>query len=453
MGLPPKSRTNCRSNKEHTGGINMGTFAFKMPDIGEGVVEGEVVEWMVAVGDVVKEDDPILSVMTDKATVEIPSPVDGKVTKVIGEAGDILPVGVVCIEFEVEGAGNASASEEAPVKKEAAPAKEEPKATPAPTPAPKAAAETAPAPTPAPAAAPVARAPGTKALASPAVRQRAREANISLDHVAGSGPAGRISHADLDTHIAGGASGASRSAPVGGRARIELNGTEAMKVIGLRRKIADSMIASYSTIPHFSYFEEVDVTALEELRQHLNATRPEGAPKLTYLPFIMQALVKALAERPECNALYDDEANVVTRHEAINLGIATQTDRGLFVPVVKHVEAMDIWQSATEMGRVTSATRDGKAGVEDLSGSTFTITSLGRLGGLGATPIINKPEVGILGVHNAKDRAVVRNGAVVIRRMMNLSSSWDHRVVDGHDGATLVQLVKTYLENPATIFM
>jgi 2-oxoisovalerate dehydrogenase E2 component (dihydrolipoyl transacylase) len=438
--------------------MNMGTFAFKMPDIGEGVVEGEVVEWMVAVGDTVKEDDPILSVMTDKATVEIPSPVDGTVTKVVGEAGDILPVGVVCIEFEVDGAGNASASDDAPAAKEApAPAAKEskpeptpevaPAPTPAPTPAPKAAA------TPAPAAAPVARAPGTKALASPAVRQRAREANISLDHVAGSGPAGRISHADLDAHIAGGASGASRAAPMGGRARTELNGTEAMKVIGLRRKIADSMIASYSSIPHFSYFEEVDVTALEELRQHLNATRPEGAPKLTYLPFIMQALVKALAQRPECNALYDDEANVVTRHEAINLGIATQTDRGLFVPVVKHVEAMDIWQSATEMGRVTGATRDGKAGVEDLTGSTFTITSLGRLGGLGATPIINKPEVGILGVHNAKDRAVVRDGAVVIRRMMNLSSSWDHRVVDGHDGATLVQLVKTYLENPATIFM
>tara|TARA_B100000768_G_scaffold98325_1_gene91683 strand:- start:1445 stop:2731 length:1287 start_codon:yes stop_codon:yes gene_type:complete len=428
--------------------MNMGTFAFKMPDIGEGVVEGEVVEWMVAVGDVVKEDDPILSVMTDKATVEIPSPVDGKVTKVIGEAGDILPVGVVCIEFEVEGSGNASASEQAPAKTEAAPAKKEAKPAPAPAPVPVA----APAPAPV-AAAPVARAAGTKALASPAVRQRAREANISLDHVAGSGPAGRISHADLDAHIAGGASGASRAAPVGGRARVELNGTETMKVIGLRRKIADSMIASYSTIPHFSYFEEVDVTALEELRQHLNATRPEGAPKLTYLPFIMQALVRALAERPECNALYDDEANVVTRHEAVNLGIATQTDRGLFVPVVKHVEAMDIWQSASEMGRVTSATRDGKAGVEDLTGSTFTITSLGRLGGLGATPIINKPEVGILGVHNAKDRAVVRNGAVVIRKMMNLSSSWDHRVVDGHDGATLVQLVKTYLENPATIFM
>ncbi|MBL6884739.1 2-oxo acid dehydrogenase subunit E2 [Euryarchaeota archaeon] len=428
----------------------MGTFAFKMPDIGEGVVEGEVVEWMVAVGDSVKEDDPILSVMTDKATVEIPSPVDGKVTKVIGEAGDILPVGVVCIEFEVDGDGNASSTDAAP-EPEAAPAPE-PKAEPKPAPTPEPAAAPTPAPAPSPAAA-VARAPGTKALASPAVRQRARQANIDLNFVAGSGPAGRISHADLDAHIAGGASGASSTRPMGASARVEKNGTEDIKVIGLRRKIAEGMISSYTTIPHFSYFEEVDVTALEELRQHLNATRPEGAPKLTYLPFIMQALVKALEERPECNALYDDDSNVVTRHEAINLGIATQTDRGLFVPVVKHVEAMDIWQSATEMTRVTSATRDGKATADDLSGSTFTITSLGRLGGLGATPIINKPEVGILGVHNAKDRAVVKDGNIVIRRIMNLSSSWDHRVVDGHDGASLVQLVKSYLEHPATIFM
>jgi 2-oxoisovalerate dehydrogenase E2 component (dihydrolipoyl transacylase) len=427
----------------------MGTFAFKMPDIGEGVVEGEVVEWMVAVGDTVKEDDPILSVMTDKATVEIPSPVDGKVTKVIGEAGDILPVGVVCIEFEVEGDGNSAASKETPAPK------------PEPVPEPKAESESKPEPVPQPKSEPsavtaapkVERAPGTKALASPAVRQRARQANIDLEHVAGSGPAGRISHADLDAHIAGGASGASRARPMGASARTERNGTEEIKVIGLRRKIAEGMISSYSTIPHFSYFEEVDVTALEELRQHLNATRPEGAPKLTYLPFIMQALVKALEQRPECNAVYDDDSNVVTRHEAINLGIATQTDRGLFVPVVKHVEGMDIWQAATEMTRVTSATRDGKATAEDLSGSTFTITSLGRLGGLGATPIINKPEVGILGVHNAKDRAVVKDGNIVIRRIMNLSSSWDHRVVDGHDGASLVQLVKSYLEHPATIFM
>ena len=430
----------------------MGSFEFKLPDIGEGVVEGEIVEWMVAVGDTVKEDDPILSVMTDKATVEIPSPCDGVVSSMVGDAGDILPVGAVCIVFEVEGEGNSSLSQsteqvvDAPaiVEKEESPvepAVEPEVAAPPPTPAPVAVAPVTP------------RAEGTKALASPAVRKRAREAHVNLDLVAGSGPAGRITHADLDTHIAGGASSATAYAPVGSSAKVALNGTEDIKVIGLRRKIADGMMSSYSTIPHFSYFEEVDVTNLEELRQHLNATRPEGAPKLTYLPFIMQALVKALGQRPECNALYDDEAGVVTRHQAINLGIATQTDRGLYVPVVKHVEAMDIWQSAVEMTRVTHATRDGKAGVDDLTGSTFTITSLGRLGGLGATPIINKPEVGILGVHNATERAVVRDGHVVVRRMMNLSSSWDHRVVDGHDGASLVQLVKSYLEHPATIFM
>jgi len=383
--------------------------------------------------------------MTDKATVEIPSPVDGTVKSLVGEAGEILPVGVVCIEFEVDGDGNASA--------DATPAPAEKKVEKKPEPVVETKAKPEAAKTPAPAATPaVAKAAGTKALASPAVRQRAREANINLEHVAGSGPGGRISHADLDAHIAGG-SNANNSAPIGSSAKVELNGTEEHKVIGLRRKIADSMMASYSTIAHFSYFEEVDITALEELRQHLNATRPEGAPKLTYLPFIMLACVKALAKSPECNALYDDDAGVVTRHQAVNLGIATQTDRGLYVPVVKHAEAMDIWQAAAEMVRVTSATRDGKAGIDELSGSTFTITSLGRLGGLGATPIINKPEVGILGVHNAKERAVVRNGNVVIRRMMNLSSSWDHRVVDGHDGATMVQTLKTYLENPATIFM
>ena len=426
----------------------MGIYEFKLPDIGEGVVEGEVVEWMVSVGDSIKEDDPILSVMTDKATVEIPSPVNGVVSKIIGEPGDILPVGEVCIEFEVDGDGNASAT---PAAKQEEVVKETPKVEKVTKAKPEPVAVKAAEPVSAPE--PVVRAAGTKALASPAVRQRARQDNIDLQIVAGSGPAGRISHADLDRHIAGGAGGATSFAPLGSTTKTKLTGTEEIKVIGLRRKIADSMMASYSSIAHFSYFEEVDVTALEELRQHLNATRPDGAPKLTYLPFIMQALVKALRESPECNALYDDEANLVTRHQAIHLGIATQTDRGLYVPVVKHVEAMDIWQSAGEMIRVTSATREGKASADDLSGSTFTITSLGRLGGLGATPIINKPEVGILGVHNAKERAVVRNGQIVVRRMMNLSSSWDHRVVDGHDGATLVQRVKTYLENPATIFM
>ena len=429
----------------------MGIYAFKLPDIGEGVVEGEVVEWFVNVGDVVKEDTPILSVMTDKATVEIPSPVDGKVLTRKGDVGDILAVGVVCIEFEVEGGGNASelADESEPeakeeVKEAPEPVKEEVKEEKAaPAPAPVAA---APAPEPAPVA--VARAPGTKALASPAVRQRAREAGISLDHVAGSGPAGRVSHADLDRHIAGGGAG------TGSSIGVPETGHNDVKVIGLRRKIAQGMVASYTTIPHFSYFEEVDVTQLEQLRQTMNASRPEGAPKLTFLPFIMLALRKALQSRKAINGhYYDDERNTHRQFDGVHLGIATQTDRGLYVPVVKHVEAMDIWKAASEMMRVVVATRDGTASAEDLSGSTFTITSLGRDGGLGATPIINHPEVSILGVHKAREMPVVQNGKIEVRRIMNLSSSFDHRIVDGANGAALIQSLKKMLEHPALIFM
>ena len=420
----------------------MGIFAFKLPDIGEGVVEGEVVEWMVAVGDTVKEDDPILSVMTDKATVEIPSPTDGVVKSIVGEPGTILAVGQVCIEFETDGEGT-------PVEEAPEPVDEVVEEAPAPEPEP-VKEEVAPAP-PAPAPAPtpvVVAAPGARPLASPAVRQRARESGIDLTTVSGSGPAGRITHGDLDSWKAAGSPVAAA-----GPARTAQTGTTEVPVIGLRRKISESMTASYTTIPHFSYFEEVDITHLDELRVHLNSTRTDGQPKLTYLPFIMQALVKALGENPVCNALFDDDKGVVTRHDAVHLGIATQTDRGLYVPVVKHVEAQDIWQSASEMQRVSQAARDGTAGLDELTGSTFTITSLGRMGGLGATPIINKPEVGILGVHNAVDTPVVRNGQIVIRKMLRLSSSWDHRVVDGWDGAMLVQRLKTLLENPATIFM
>jgi len=420
----------------------MGIYAFRLPDIGEGVVEGEVVEWMVAIGDEVKEDAAILSVMTDKATVEIPSPVDGKVISRKGDPGDILAVGQICIEFEVEGEGNATDAETAAVETEIE-SKDEVEETSAVEPEAEEKSESEA--TPAPATSTVK---GGKNLASPAVRRRARESGIDLVDVSGSGPAGRITHQDLDAWKQAGSPVAAA-----GPSRSQKSGTTEIPVIGLRKRIAESMSASHSTIPHFSYFEEVDVTELESLRQHLNANRDDGAAKLTYLPFIMQALVKALKERPECNALYDDEKMVVTRHEAIHLGIATQTGRGLYVPVVKHVEAKDIWQTAAEMGRVTQATKDGKAGVEDLSGSTFTITSLGRMGGLGATPIINKPEVGILGVHNAKDRAVVIDGQIVIRRIMRLSSSWDHRVVDGFDGASCVQVLKGLLEHPATIFM
>ena len=421
----------------------MGIFAFKLPDIGEGVVEGEVVEWMVSVGDTVKEDDPILSVMTDKATVEIPSPTDGVVKSIVGEPGTILAVGQVCIEFETDGEGTPAPIEEKVEEKPEPVAKPDPE--PATEPVPEPVSKPAPTAKPTPV---VTAAPGARPLASPAVRQRARESGIDLAGVSGSGPAGRITHSDLDTWKDAGSPVAAA-----GPMRTALTGVTEVPVIGLRRKIAESMTASYSTIPHFSYFEEVDITDLETLRVHLNASRTDGQPKLTYLPFIMQGLVKALGENPVCNALYDDEKGVVSRHDAIHLGIATQTDRGLYVPVVKHVEAQDVWTSATEMQRVSQAARDGTASLEELTGSTFTITSLGRMGGLGATPIINKPEVGILGVHNAVDTPVVRNGQIVIRKMLRLSSSWDHRVVDGWDGAVLVQRLKTLLENPATIFM
>ena len=423
----------------------MGTYEFRLPDIGEGVVEGEIVTWHVKVGDTVREDDPLLEVMTDKASVEIPSPVDGTITSTTGAPGDIIPVGQVCIVFDVEGEGNSTGTTP------------EPEATPEPV---KAASKPAPAPTPAPApATPVSKQASTgasgKPLASPAVRQRARQAGIDLSNVLGSGPSGRITHADIDAQIAGVSAPtpvASPSPAVVPRG-VKRTSTEEVPVIGLRRKIAENMAESKRSIPHFSYFEEVDVTELEALRQHLNATKADDQPKLTYLPFIMLALSKIMPDHPECNAHYDDEANIVTRHGAVHLGIATQTDRGLYVPVVKHVEAMDVWTAAAEMQRVSGAARSGLAALEDLSGSTFTITSLGRDGGLGATPIINKPEVSILGVHKANERPLVYNGRIEIRRVMNLSSSFDHRVVDGADGAALIQHLKRMLEHPATIFM
>ena len=418
----------------------MGKQVFKLPDIGEGVVEGEVVQWHVAAGDAVTEDDPIVDVMTDKATVTIPSPVTGVVTSLSGDVGDMVAVGSTLVEFDSDA--------------DAAPASEpeaEPEAESSPTPPP--APEPAVDPTPAPAAAKPAPAPAaasSRVLASPAIRRRAREAGVDLSQVRGSGPAGRVRHADLDAYIA--ADGAVTGAAPSSYSTKRTDVTE-VKVVGLRRKIAEQMTISKSTIPHFSYFEEVDVTELEALRQALNASRDESQPKLTYLPFIMLALSRIMPEHPECNANYDDQGGVVARHGAVHIGIATQTDRGLYVPVVKHVEAMDAWQAAAEMQRVASAARDGTASLEDLTGSTFTITSLGRDGGLGATPIINHPEVAILGVHKARDMPVVRDGQIVVRRIMNLSSSFDHRVVDGADGAALVQHLRRMLEHPALIFM
>ena len=425
----------------------MGNFVFKLPDIGEGVVEGEVVQWHVSVGDSVSEDDPIVDVMTDKATVTIPSPVSGVISSLSGDVGDMIAVGSSLMEIDSEGEGGGPAAEDTEVQ-EPVPDPDPPTA-PEPAPAPKAP-EPAPAPkAPEPAPSEILSQTG-RVLASPAVRKRARENDVNLSNVRGSGPAGRIRHADLDAFIAAG--GAVSGAPP---MAYSLKRTEVtpVKVVGLRRKISEQMSLSKSRIPHFSYFEEVDITELENLRQILNSTRDENQPKLTYLPFIMIALAKIMPDHPECNAHFDDEAGVVNRNAAVNLGIATQTDRGLYVPVVKHVESMDIWKTASEMQRVSGSARDGSASLDELTGSTFTITSLGREGGLGATPIINHPEVAILGVHKAREMPVARNGEIVIRRIMNLSSAFDHRVVDGADGASLIQHLKRMLENPALIFM
>ena len=423
----------------------MSNFVFKLPDIGEGVVEGEVVQWHVSVGDSVSEDDPIVDVMTDKATVTIPSPTSGVIASLSGGVGDMIAVGTTLLEIstgevmESEGGVAVGGDEGADTDPEPAPA-------PAPAPTP----EPAPAPAPAPTPKEPSQTSTGRVLASPAVRKRARENDVDLSTVRGSGPAGRIRHADLDAYIAAGGSIAGAPPMAYSVKRTEVT---PVKVVGLRRKISEQMSLSKSRIPHFSYFEEVDITELESLRQILNSTKDETQPKLTYLPFIMLALAKIMPEHPECNAHFDDEGGVVNRQGAVNLGIATQTDRGLYVPVVKHVEAMDIWNAASEMQRVSGSARDGSASLDELTGSTFTITSLGREGGLGATPIINHPEVSILGVHKAREMPVVRDGKIVIRRIMNLSSAFDHRVVDGADGASLIQHLKRVLENPALIFM
>ena len=425
----------------------MSNFVFKLPDIGEGVVEGEVVQWHVSVGDSVSEDDPIVDVMTDKATVTIPSPTSGVIASLSGGVGDMIAVGTTLLEIStgevMESEGGVAVGGD-----EGADTDPEPAAAPAPAPAP------SPEPAPAPAPAPTPKEPSQsstgRVLASPAVRKRARENDVDLSTVRGSGPAGRIRHADLDAYIAAGGSIAGAPPMAYSVKRTEVT---PVKVVGLRRKISEQMSLSKSRIPHFSYFDEVDITELESLRQILNSTKDETQPKLTYLPFIMLALAKIMPEHPECNAHFDDEGGVVNRQGAVNLGIATQTDRGLYVPVVKHVEAMDIWNAASEMQRVSGSARDGSASLDELTGSTFTITSLGREGGLGATPIINHPEVSILGVHKAREMPVVRDGKIVIRRIMNLSSAFDHRVVDGADGASLIQHLKRMLENPALIFM
>ena len=428
----------------------MAKYDFKLPDIGEGVVEGEVVTWHVSVGDSVSEDDPIVDVMTDKATVTIPSPTDGTVLSLNGEVGDMIAVGSVLIEFDTDGTALEAPSdtEEPEVVEEEKPEEEK---KPSAKIERKVEVKEPEISKPIERSAPEIPVSSSKTvLASPAVRRRARESGIDLSSLNGSGPAGRIRHADIDAFVAGG--GAVMGAPPVAYST-KRSGISEVKIVGLRRKISEQMVKSAFSIPHFSYFEEVDVTELEALRQALNASRGEDQPKLTYLPFIMLALAKIMPEHPECNGYFYDEEGVVHRHEAVNLGIATQTDRGLYVPVVKNVEAMDVWQAASDLIRVSGAARTGTASLDDLTGSTFTITSLGREGGLGATPIINHPEMAILGVHKAREMPVVRSGNIVVRRIMNLSSSFDHRVIDGADGASLVQHLKRMLEHPAMIFM
>lgn len=429
----------------------MGEHVIKLPDVGEGVAEAELVEWHVKVGDLVREDTVLAAVMTDKATVEIPSPVDGEILWLGAEIGDTVAIGSPIVRLKVAGEGNVKAAAEA------VPVPAEPKAEPQPNtskPVPK------PAEAPAkvsPAAAPktaraasvsgAPRAEGEKPLASPAVRLRAKEAGIDLRQVPGSGPAGRISHEDIAAFVARGP----QVARATGLARKD--GVEDIKVVGLRRKIAEKMSLAKSRIPHITYVEEIDVTALEELRATLNKEKRGDRPKLTLLPFLMRAMVKAIAEQPNLNALFDDEAGIIHQHEGIHIGIAAQTPNGLVVPVVKHAEARDLWDCAAEVNRLADAAKAGTASREELSGSTITITSLGAMGGVATTPVINYPEVAIVGVNKIMMRPVWDGTQFIPRKMMNLSSSFDHRVIDGWDAAVFVQRIKALLETPALIFV
>jgi 2-oxoisovalerate dehydrogenase E2 component (dihydrolipoyl transacylase) len=427
----------------------MGIRIIKLPDVGEGVAEAELVEWHVEVGQSVLEDQLLAAVMTDKATVEIPSPVAGTVVALGAEVGGVVAVGAELVRLEVAGEGNeevVAAPREAavPAERPAAPMTKAAPASPAPT-------EPA---TPTMPSAPASRAPigpprppGEKPLASPAVRRRARDAGVDLRQVRGTGPAGRIGHDDLDAFLRG------TSKAVVSTARAANTDVETVKIIGLRRRIAQKMAESKRRVAHFSYVEEVDVTALEELRATLNAENRPDRPRLTLMPFLMKALVKAVADFPEMNALYDDEAETLERHGGVHIGIATQTPAGLMVPVVRHCEARGLWDCAAEVLRLAEAAREGRATRGELSGSTITITSLAALGGIVTTPVINRPEVAIIGVNKQVIRPVWQSGQFVPRTMMNLSSSFDHRVIDGYVAARFVQRIKGLIESPATIFM
>jgi len=441
-----------------------GNYVFKLPDVGEGTAEAELVAWHVAVGDMVEEDQLLAEVMTDKATVELTSPVSGKVAALFGQPGQQIPVGGPLVTFDVAGAGNVVA---AVPKAESAQAPSTAK-TRSPSPdgggmaAAKPSSKSPPVGGSTGAAgeggksAPVTRTaqtPGVRPLASPAVRNRARDLGIELQFVPGSGPAGRIQHEDLDAFLSRGSQPPASGSSDHGSTYARAEGATEVRIIGLRRKIAEKMAESVRRIPHITYVEEIDMTAVEELRAHLNAIKAKDQPKLNLLPFIARAIVVALKDQPNINATYDDEAGILTQHAAVHLGIAAQTPNGLMVPVVRHAEARDPYDTALEIVRVSNAAKDGSAKRDELSGSTITITSLGTLGGITHTPIINHPEVAIVGPNKIAERVVVRDGQMVVRKMMNLSSSFDHRIVDGYDAAVFVQRIKTLLENPATLWM
>ena len=416
----------------------MSEFVFKMPDLGEGTVDAEIVAWHTKPGDVVNEDQLIVEVMTDKAAVEVPAPVSGRVVSISGAPGDKVAVGAPLIVFDLDGSATPAATT-APAAT-AAPTATAALATP----------QTAAAPVLVRAAAQAAPARQGRVMASPANRRRAREAGIDLTTVAGSGPGGRILREDL---AAAGTAAASRLAPAQPAESQVSAETSEIKVIGLRRLIAERMSEAKRTIPHFSYVEEVDVTELESLRQHLNGSRPADAAGLSYLPLIVMALIRVLESFPQCNVLHDAARGVLVRHRSVHVGIATQTPDGLKVPVVRNAQSLGLWQVAAEIRRLAERARTNKATREELVGSTITVTSLGKLGGIASTPIVNAPEVAIIGLNKAIDRPVVHQGAVVVRRMMNLSSSFDHRFVDGYDAAAMIQALKELLEHPAMIFI
>jgi 2-oxoisovalerate dehydrogenase E2 component (dihydrolipoyl transacylase) len=428
----------------------MARFEFRLPDIGEGIAEAEVVAWHVKVGDSVAEDQGLADMMTDKATVEMESPVAGVIIEVAGEVGDMIPIGSTLVVIEtaedaaVEDAPARAATSQAEVIEtvsdplagtdlEVSPEQHMPEAPPAhfiPAPHPQATEISVPTP-------------GSQALASPAVRARARELGIDLGQIKAR-EGGRIRHSDLDAYLT---YHAGQGFAPAGAARAD----DMIKVVGMRRRISENMAASKRHIPHFTYVDEIDVTSLEDMRADLNANRG-SRPKLTMLPLLIVAICKSIPEFPMINARFDDEAGVVTRHGAIHLGMATQTDAGLMVPVIRNAQSLNVWQLAAEIGRLAEAARSGKAKSEELSGSTLTITSLGPLGGIATTPVINRPEVAIIGPNKIVERPIFDGDDIRRAKLMNLSISCDHRVVDGWDAASYVQLLKKYLETPVLLF-